>query len=361
MKQLRPYYALGGNKHPVFVSDELEVFKKAWRWRIGTHRIVDVFVLKDKQFHHLYPDIEKELFSGLPIHILHQMQMEATENNKSWDSINYLLNEVFRFNFDRQTVFVCLGGGVVCDVGGFVASILKRGIKLVFVPTTLLSMTDSALGGKNGINFSSAKNQIGTFYLPNFVFVYRPFLNTLPPEHLLSGYAEMLKHALIADINLFKNLRRSFFPEIPPLAWLVQSIRIKLRIVKEDPLEKNKRKILNFGHTIGHALESYYMEKHQPITHGNAIALGMIEEIFFSSQLIPDHAKKIWLAMELIRQHFPLLPYPAWQELEYYILQDKKKNINAIDLILLKNIGSPVIIKLDIEQIKSLHEKFLSL
>ncbi|MCX7696351.1 MAG: 3-dehydroquinate synthase [Bacteroidales bacterium] len=360
MKSQKTYFVLGGNKHPVFVSDDMFVFSKAWRWRIGTHKTSQVFLLKDFQFHQYFPNIEKDLFSSLPVNIIHSIYLQATEENKNWQTLTHILNELFQFTFDRQTILVCMGGGVVCDLGGFVASILKRGIKLVLIPTTLLSMTDAAIGGKNGVNFTSFKNQIGSFHIPDFVFIYRPFLETLPTEHLLSGYAEMLKHALIADINLFKNLNRAFSPEIPSLPWIAQSIRIKLRIVKEDPHEKNKRRLLNFGHTIGHALESYYMEKQQPILHGNAIALGMIEEIFFSSQLLPDHSKKIFLATDFIHKHYPHYPIPSWEKLVNYILHDKKKNTHHLDIVLLKNIGTAVIKKISIDELKSLHEKFLT-
>jgi 3-dehydroquinate synthase len=358
MKEPKSYFTLGGNKHPVFVAEDLKIFSKAWRWRIGTHATVDVFIVIDKNIQQLYPTLIQEIFEKLPVRVIETFCIDATEDHKSWHTLTELLQLLFTHSFDKKAVLVGIGGGIVSDITGFTASIIKRGLRLVLIPTSLLAMTDAAIGGKNGVNFQHLKNQLGTIYIPHFVFVYIPFLQTLPQEHLQSGYAEMLKHALIADVNLLKNFRKQFYPEFPPINWLCQSIRIKLRITKKDTYEERWRKLLNFGHTFGHAFESYFAETGNPITHGYAVALGMHEEIYLSTQLITTASSKLSEASNFIKTHYPLLHVPSWDSLEKYLLHDKKRSSEKIDLILLENIGKPVIKSIPVSTLKLLHEQY---
>lgn len=177
-----------------------------------------------------------------------------------------------------------LGGGVVTDLGGFAASTYKRGIDFIHVPTTLLSQVDAAVGGKTGIDIDNLKNIIGTFTQPKVVFIEHAFLSTLPARQIKSGTAEMLKHGLIADADYWNLLKNSDL-EHPTEELIYESVLIKNNVIKQDPTERGLRKILNFGHTIGHALESYSLDndKH-PLTHGEAIAAGMICEAWISNQ-----------------------------------------------------------------------------
>ena len=358
MIEAKSYFTLGGNKQPVFVAEDLKIFSNAWRWRIGTHATADVFIVIDNNIQKLYPEFINEIFGQLPVRVIETISIDATEDHKSWNTLTELLQLLFTHSFDKKTVLVGIGGGIVSDITGFAASIIKRGLRLVLIPTSLLAMTDAAIGGKNGINFQHFKNQLGTIYIPQFVFVYTPFLQTLPQEHLQSGYAEMLKHALIADVNLFKNFKKKFYPDLPPINWLCQSIRIKLRIAKKDPYELRWRKLLNFGHTFGHAFEGYFSEMGKPLTHGYAIALGMHEEIFLSTQLITTATNKLSEVSQFLKTHYPLLPLPSWESLEKYLLHDKKRSFEKIDLILLENIGKPVIKSIPVSTLKVLHEQY---
>ena len=182
---------------------------------------------------------------------------------------------------DRKALVVNLGGGVIGDMGGFCAATWKRGVDFMQVPTTLLAMTDAAIGGKTGIDFQGIKNTIGVFQQPVAVFVDPVFLQTLPERELRSGYAEVIKHALIGGSELTDSLTSS--ETISSLNWLdilQKSIAVKVRVVQEDPLEKGLRMLLNFGHSIGHALESWFLETEEPLTHGEAIYIGMVCEAF---------------------------------------------------------------------------------
>ncbi len=187
---------------------------------------------------------------------------------------------------DRKSVLINVGGGLVGDLGGFAASCYKRGIDHIQVPTSLLSMVDASVGGKTGVNFNHFKNQIGHFQNPAAVFIYPAFLQTLPRRELISGYAEVLKHCLIADSSRWHFLAET--ADISEIEWdslIADSVRVKLAIVMDDPFEEGSRKALNFGHTVGHALESFYMKN--PFTtllHGEAVLLGMLCESWISWQ-----------------------------------------------------------------------------
>ncbi len=187
---------------------------------------------------------------------------------------------------DRKAVLINVGGGMIGDLGGYAASCYKRGIDFIQVPTSLLSMVDASVGGKTGVNFAHFKNQVGLFRDPAAVFIHPSFLQTLPERELLSGYAEVLKHCLIADRSRWEYLIE--VADISQIEWsglIADSVRVKLAIVTEDPFEKGPRKALNFGHTVGHALESFYMEDSSAtLLHGEAVLLGMLCESWISWQ-----------------------------------------------------------------------------
>lgn len=207
------------------------------------------------------------------------IEIPAGETYKNIDTCQRVWNELFRHEADRQSLLFNLGGGVVGDLGGFVASTYKRGIKFVQVPTTLLSQLDASIGGKVGIDFLSLKNALGVFNNPKAVFISPGFYSTLSDRQLKSGYAEALKHALIADRTMWDNIK--YNTDLRSIDWepfLEESLLIKKRIVENDPFEKGPRKALNFGHTIGHAIEGVLLDSELPLLHGEAVLLGMMAE-----------------------------------------------------------------------------------
>lgn len=210
------------------------------------------------------------------------IETDPGEENKNIDFCIGIWKTLLDFDADRKCLMINLGGGVITDMGGFIASTYKRGIDFINIPTTLLSQVDASVGGKTGIDIDNVKNMVGTFTLPNAVFIESEFLKTLPERELLSGFAEMIKHGLIADKDYYQSLKKSNYKQPDPAA-VFRSVEIKNQVVTADPLEKNVRKILNFGHTIGHAVESYALNNSKkPLTHGEAIAIGMVCEAYLS-------------------------------------------------------------------------------
>ena len=212
--------------------------------------------------------------------------VKSGEENKTINTCIDVWRKLSDENFDRKSLLINLGGGVLCDTGGYIASSYMRGIDFIHIPTTLLSMCDSCIGGKQGINMDNLKNQIGVFNNPKAIVIYPEFLKTLSERNIHSGFAEIIKHALVGDRNLFYELcdcvdYKNNFDE-----FIKRSIKIKTRIVTLDAFEKDIRKSLNFGHSIGHALESYFLmtKSSEPLSHGEAIAAGMIAESCISNK-----------------------------------------------------------------------------
>lgn len=215
------------------------------------------------------------------------IKIQAGEVHKTIETCQVIWNQLFTLAADRNSLLVNLGGGVIGDMGGFCAATFKRGMPFVQMPTTLLSQVDASIGGKLGVDFANVKNSIGIFQNPQDVFISPEFLRTLPKRELRSGFAEIIKHALIADrqrweellsIESIDNLEISEFAK-----FLLPSLGIKKQIVEIDPYEKGLRKALNFGHTIGHAVESMALETENTLLHGEAVAIGMICEAFLSA------------------------------------------------------------------------------
>ena len=267
----------------------------------------------------------------------------ATDQHKTLDSLSHVWSELQHMGATRHSLMINLGGGMVTDLGGFAASTFKRGIHYINIPTTLLSMVDASVGGKTGINFGGLKNEIGVFNNADCVILDTTFLQTLDQENILSGYAEMLKHALISDEKMWTEhiLYSPLTSNLSPLTSMIaQSVAVKQRIVTEDPTEKGLRKALNLGHTAGHAFESLALER-TPILHGYAVAYGLVVELYLSCVKTGFPTDKMRQTVQYIKEHYGKMTvtcddYPHLLELMHH---DKKNEGSAINFTLLANIG----------------------
>ena len=267
----------------------------------------------------------------------------ATDRRKNLDTLVHVWESLQQGKATRHSLLINLGGGMVTDLGGFAASTYKRGINFINIPTTLLAMVDASVGGKTGINFGGLKNEIGVFNDAEFVLLDTNWLRTLDEENIRSGYAEMLKHGLIADETMWAELINFNLaqPDLRQLASMLdKSVRIKERIVDEDPHEKGIRKALNLGHTFGHAFESWAM-KRQPVLHGYAVAFGLIAELYLATTQTDFPTERMRQTVNFIRAYYGSLPitcndYPELIELMHH---DKKNRGNEINVTLLGGIG----------------------
>lgn len=270
--------------------------------------------------------------------------LPSGEENKVMEVCFQVWEAFSEYNFSRNDLIINLGGGLVTDMGGFIASIFKRGIDFIHIPTSLLGMVDASIGGKTGIDLGSHKNQLGVFNHPKAIFIDPTFLESLPAEEIIFGYAEMLKHALIRDIELWNEIKYITNDiELSSIKILSKSIKIKVDIINEDPLEGGLRKILNFGHTIGHGIEGFYIGKSN-LAHGHCVALGICAESYLSWQkgLL---TKSEYLDIEnCIRRSFHFISINAEEitEIIQLIKNDKKNNNNKIKCCLLSGIGNCV-------------------
>jgi 3-dehydroquinate synthase len=270
------------------------------------------------------------------------IETDPGEENKNIDFCIGIWKTLLDFGADRKCLMINLGGGVITDMGGFVASTFKRGIDFINIPTTLLAQVDASVGGKTGIDIDNVKNMVGTFSLPQAVFIENAFLKTLSDRELLSGFAEMIKHGLIADSAYYETLKsKTGITSDPKLIY--RSIEIKNEVVTADPLERGLRKILNFGHTIGHAVESYALTHSKtPLTHGEAIAIGMISEAFLSAKycnLTKEELADITSYISGIYPKYNIKP-KSFNELIELMQSDKKNENGEIMFSLLDKIGS---------------------
>lgn len=230
---------------------------------------------------HTYRFCYPEMKHLLPKHSV--IRIRAGEEQKHLATCQTIWDALTRANFDRHALVLNLGGGVIGDMGGFCAATYKRGIAFAQIPTTLLAQVDASVGGKLGIDFQGLKNHIGVFKLPDTVLIDWTFLQTLPYNELRSGFAEVIKHCLIADANQWDTIRRLELSEQNWPELVAHSVAIKQRIVAQDPTEKGLRKILNFGHTLGHAIETHFLnDARRRLLHGEAIAVGMIAEAYIA-------------------------------------------------------------------------------
>ena len=237
------------------------------------NQISKIFVIVDENTKmHCLPLLS---FEGMPDYQL--ISIQAGEHHKNITTCNEIWEKLISADADRQSIVLNLGGGVIGDMGGFCAATFKRGIRFLQIPTTLLSQVDASVGGKLGIDFKEVKNAVGLFQNPEAVIIQPNFLQTLSYRELRSGFAEVIKHALIEDENQWKKLQNTVDLKAIDFQELIHhSVLIKKLIVEEDPFELGIRKKLNFGHTIGHAIESFYLNSDDPLLHGEAIAWGMV-------------------------------------------------------------------------------------
>ena len=272
-----------------------------------------------------------------------QIVIKAGDDHKTLESLTHVWQEMQRHGASRHSLLVCLGGGMVTDLGGFAASTFKRGLHLINIPTTLLAMVDASVGGKTGINFGGLKNEVGVFRNASAVILDTTFLQTLDRENILSGYAEMLKHGLINNQEMLDELI-AFDVEQPDLKQLgrmvADSVKVKQRIVLEDPTEKGLRKALNLGHTVGHAFESLALRR-QPVLHGYAVAWGVVCELYLSFMKCGFPAKLLRQVSNFILEHYGRMnitcdDYPTLLEL---MTHDKKNVAGQINFTLLGSVG----------------------
>ena len=264
------------------------------------------------------------------------IEIHSGEEHKNISSSEHIWQQLTNAQFDRKSLLVNLGGGVLGDMGGFAASCYKRGIDFIQVPTTLLAMVDASIGGKLGIDLENFKNQIGLFKSPKGVYIFPDFLQTLNQRQVVSGYAEIIKHALIADKDYWQLLMETSIEKINWEETIHHSITLKNDIVESDPFEENKRKILNFGHTLGHAIESYYLENKIDVLHGEAIALGM----YLECELSPININERNEIQNYLKSTFALIKCPSLEKLIPYLKNDKKNENDKINFSLLSEIGS---------------------
>ncbi len=267
----------------------------------------------------------------------------AGEIHKDINTCRFIWSELIKLEVSRNSLLINLGGGMVCDIGGFAAACYQRGISFAHIPTTVLSMTDASIGGKLGIDFENLKNYIGLIRQPSFVWIDPVFIDTLPHVEKISGLAEIVKHAVISNPVLFAMLQKiSSVDEIQWTELFKESIQVKLRIVELDPDEKGIRKTLNFGHTIGHALESYCMTSSYPMTHGQAITIGMLVEVRMANMSgmlsDADYTDTLNLIIHLLEPIRGTLP--TFEALKTLIGKDKKKGIGGVGYSLPTAIGS---------------------
>lgn len=286
------------------------------------------------------------------------IEIDPGEENKNIDICIGIWSMMQDFNLNRKSLLINLGGGVITDMGAFAASTYMRGIDFVHIPTSLLAMVDASVGGKTGIDLQHYKNHIGTFSHPKSIFIIPELLSSLDEHELRSGFAEILKHGIIADHLHFRDAvchLENGLPEIDELIY--QSIQIKLKITEQDPYEKNVRKALNFGHTIGHAIESYWLSREKWILHGHAIAAGMILETKLSvlrAELSNEQAAYI---IDSIRKNIEPAKVNADMIVDMisYMQKDKKNDLASINFSLIEEISKPALdIKVTEEEISKL-------
>ena len=275
---------------------------------------------------------------------------DINEETKNLTSVEKIWDLLFQHNLNRSSEIVIIGGGVLLDVCAFASSTFKRGVSFTFVPSTLLSMVDASHGGKNGFNNTYGKNQIGTFTLPESVIVCYQLLDTLPEDHYKDGLIELIKHGMIANEKIFNSMitKTSFNVDFEIIR---EGINVKLKIVSEDFLESDKRKLLNFGHTVGHLVEK---DSNYEITHGQAVAIGIYYELLISKE-------QLGLPKEIIDSYLNYLNRIEY-DYEYNFLSnsekliemlkhDKKSNATGVDIVLLHEIGNPKVINLTFNEV----------
>jgi len=319
--------------HPLLIGDLQQHFL---RW-YDPAQWSGLFIICDTHTEeHCLPVLWQK--TGLPANTP-RIAVTPGEIHKTLDTCQRIWAAMFEAQLDRRALVLNLGGGVVGDMGGFCAATYKRGVGFVQIPTTLLSATDASVGGKLGIDFQTVKNAVGVFQNPAAVFLDASFFQTLSQRELYSGYAEVVKHALIGAPDLWAQLRtRTHLNGVDWSQVLRDSVAVKITVVEQDPLEKGLRAILNYGHTIGHALESYFLHTSEPLTHGEAIAWGMVCESRIQEKRRPETVGAVRSdELEAYFAHFyprRTLPTGALDDIWALMHQDKKNQSGQIKMSL---------------------------
>lgn len=296
---------------------------------------LQVVVLADENTAvHCYPLIQK----SIPSHQL--ITLKAGEEQKNLTTCTQVWEALTNHRLDRHSLVLIIGGGVIGDLGGFCAATYKRGVDFVLMPTTLLAQADASVGGKLGIDFMGFKNHLGVFCEPVATLISPAFLKTLPERELRSGFAEVIKHCLIADKPMWDDLRKKDLHQQDWETLLAHSVDFKRGVVATDPKEKGLRKILNFGHTVGHAVESYFLESGNRIFHGEAIAVGMIAEAHIAAAKNLLKQKELEEITTYLNRIYPAIALPQSRSgILELMLQDKKNKGNKILMALPEGIG----------------------
>ncbi|NVO19427.1 MAG: 3-dehydroquinate synthase [Bacteroidetes bacterium] len=276
------------------------------------------------------------------------IRIKAGEEHKNLETATHIWKELNEHGALRSSLLLCLGGGVLTDIGGFVAATFKRGMDFALIPTTLLGMVDAAIGGKTALNINGLKNQIGLFTVSKGVFLFPDLLKTLPERQLISGFSEMLKHGLISDKGHYNELIQSnLLKDSDADSLILRSASIKVGVVESDPHEMGRRKLLNLGHTIGHALESYSLQHDaEPLLHGEAVAAGLVCEAFISMRLLGFPESDLQSISNFVTWHFPhyRLNPSACNDIIALMLKDKKiDSPGKINFSLLQSIGKGLV------------------
>ncbi len=304
-----------------------------WSFAEGYSQVA--VIVDENTLEHCYPIVKPYL----PKHLL--IEIISGEEQKHLGTCQHIWDELTHAAFDRKGLVINLGGGVIGDMGGFCAATYKRGIDFVQIPTTLLSQVDASVGGKLGIDFQGFKNHIGVFRIPKLVLICPIFLKTLLPRELRSGFAEVIKHGLIRDKQAWEELSQKGLAAQDWASVIQHSVALKAGVVEEDPEEKGLRKILNFGHTVGHAVETHFLSQGPRLLHGEAIAIGMIAEAYLSH-------KRGWVSLKELKhiEQYLLSIYgkveldaTQFEAIAALALQDKKNVGGQVRAALLEEVG----------------------
>ncbi len=299
--------------------------------------------------------LHENKFAGRPV-----IQVKSGEENKIQSAVDRIVTELLELNVDKSWMLIGVGGGVLTDMAGYAASIYKRGIKLGLVPTTILGMTDAAIGGKNGVNVGMYKNMVGTTYRPQFILYDWNFLDTLPKDEFVNGFAEIIKHACIKDVGMFKELQQHsieyYIENRRALVILIEkNIAIKTAIVVSDEHETGERYLLNFGHTFGHAIENLYR-----LPHGHAVSIGMQMAAKISEELTGFDPESTQMLAKLSTQYgLPVSREIDPEKVLSLLSKDKKRQGSGINFVLLDRIGNGLVKPVSLETLRSLTKKMM--
>lgn len=328
---------------------------------LQNHAVQKILVICDQKVYELYPNYFKaEYFETQNIQ-LYYFPIVATEENKTMNTVMLIFDFLMEHHFEKDSLIINWGGGIVSDIGGFVAAFFKRGVRLINIPTTLLAMVDAAHGGKNGVNFHHIKNGLGSIYFPDLVIFNSQFLHTLPDEEILNGFGELMKTALLGNPLIWNDLLDKVYDVKSIRAWILDELiwaikKFKNYIVELDPQDIGIRQILNFGHTIGHAIESYYLNQKMEISHGYAVAIGIYFEVQLSYQLgFLSESDKNQIQEFILRLYqIPEISTKMADQIALYTNQDKKNRSGIVRFTALRMIGDPVhSVSINAEQIKA--------